>query len=197
MSDALTGRRAEAVSTNNRVTRRVLAVALFALLTALGAAVAVPLPGTLVPVTLQTLVVSLAGVLLGPFLGAASQAAYLMAGALGAPVFAAGRAGVGWLLGPTGGYLLAFPLAAAVTGWLAGPLRSSWNVRAALRLGFAILLGTAVIFAGGVAQLTLLTGDPVHALATGLVPFIAGDLLKVALALLIGMRFRARTLGWL
>ncbi|MGH7539390.1 MAG: biotin transporter BioY, partial [Gemmatimonadota bacterium] len=88
--------------------RRVIAVLAFAALTALGARIAVPLPGTPVPFTFQVVAVLLAGVLLGPRLGAASQAAYLAAGASGLPIFAAGG-GVAYLLGPTGGYLLAFP----------------------------------------------------------------------------------------
>ena len=104
----------------SRAHRRVMVVVAFALLTALSAYVAVPIPGTQVPVTLQTLVVVLSGALLGPGLGAAAQATYLTAGMLGAPVFSGGAAGLGWLFGPTGGYLLAFPAAAAVVGVLAG-----------------------------------------------------------------------------
>jgi biotin transport system substrate-specific component len=187
----------EAGVIGGRMGRRVLAVLFFAILTGLSASVAIPMPGTMVPVTLQSMIVSLAGVLLGPGLGAASQAAYLAAGALGAPVFANGAMGLGHLLGPTGGYLLAFPIAAAVTGRLAGRIPSAWTVPSVMRLGAAILIGTAVIFAGGAAQLTLLTGDPGKALELGVLPFIAGDLLKVAATLLVALRYRRRTLGWL
>jgi hypothetical protein len=94
--------------------RRALLLALFALLTALGAYVAVPLPVGPVPLSLQTLFVLLCGLLLGPRLGAAAQAAYLTAGFVGLPVFAQGFGGPGVLLGPTGGYLIAFPAAAAL-----------------------------------------------------------------------------------
>jgi len=181
----------------DRTGRRVLVVLLFAILTGVAASIAVPLPGTAVPITLQSMVVSLAGVLLGPGLGAASQATYLLAGALGAPVFANGALGMGHLLGPTGGYLLAFPVAAAVTGRLAGRVPPVWTVPSAMRLAAAIFIGTAVIFAGGAAQLALLTGDPTRAVQLGVLPFIAGDLLKVAATLLVALRYRRRTLGWL
>jgi biotin transport system substrate-specific component len=172
--------------------RRLAAVIAFALLTALGAYVSVPLPGTRVPVTMQTLIVSLAGALLGARLGAASQAIYVAAGALGAPVFAGGLAGIGVLLGPTGGYLLAFPLAAAVTGLLVKWAADDGSFAGSLRLGLAILLGTAVVFIGGASQLTLLTGDAERAIRLGVLPFIAGDLLKVVAAVLVTRRLAAR-----
>lgn len=190
-TEALTGVRA----------RRALAVVTFALLTALSARAAVWLPWTEVPVTLQTLVVSLSGVLLGPALGAASQALYVAAGAAGLPVFAAGG-GLAYLFGPTGGYLLAYPVAAAVTGLLA-PAPRAWGVdrRGELRhlalLAGAIFVGTLVVFIGGAAQLAVLTGDPERAVRLGVVPFIPGDLVKVLLALIIARRLRGRTLGLL
>ena len=83
------------------------------------AQIAIPLPGTPVPLTLQPFVVVLAGLLLGPLDAAGAMVAYLVLGALGAPVFAPmGPPGIARLLSPTGGYLLAYPLAAAVAGWL-------------------------------------------------------------------------------
>jgi biotin transport system substrate-specific component len=172
--------------------RQLAAVIFVALLTALGSYMRVPLPGTEVPVTMQTLIVSLAGALLGARLGAMSQALYLAAGALGAPVFAGGAAGLPWLFGPTGGYLLAFPLAAAVTGILVKRAADDGSLAGALRLGVAILLGTAVVFVGGASQLALLTGDPARAVQLGVLPFIAGDLLKVVAAVLVTRRLGAR-----
>jgi len=176
--------------------RRCAGVITFALLTALGSYAQVRVPGLLVPVTMQTLVVSLAGVLLGARLGALSQAAYLLAGALGAPVFAGGMGGFAHLMGPTGGYLLAFPLAAAVTGWLTARWVSAPGRVAVARLGLGILLGTFVVFMGGAAQLALLSGDPVNAVRVGVLPFLAGDVLKVIAATLVARRWgrRARTL---
>jgi biotin transport system substrate-specific component len=174
--------------------RRVLFVVLFALLTTLGARLAIPLPGTQVPVTMQTLFVTLAGALLGPYLGAASQLTYLAAGVAGLPVFAMG-AGFGYLLGPTGGYLLSYPLAAALTGKLSGSAQSGGA--GFLRSALAMLLASALILALGWAQLSLLNGDPRRALELGVLPFLAGDVLKVTLGALIAQRLRPRTLGLL
>ncbi|MGH7483720.1 MAG: biotin transporter BioY [Longimicrobiales bacterium] len=178
----------------SRSVRRGLAVCLFAVLTAIGAYVIVPLPVTPVPVTLQSLFVVLAGALLGPGLGAASQALYVAVGLAGLPVFSGAGAGVAHVLGPTGGYLIAFPAAAAVTGWLAP--RSGAAARSALviRLALALLAGSAVIFLGGLARLTLLTGDVGSALELGLFPFVPGGIVKLGLALLIASRLRRRTL---
>lgn len=178
----------------NTTARRVLAVVVFAVLTALGAHVAVPVPGTQVPITMQTLFVTLAGAMLGPYLGAASQVVYLLAGIAGAPVFAMGS-GFAYLLGPTGGYLLSYPLAAALTGVLCGHDRSTAGARAFARIAVAMLLASALILTMGWAQLSLLTGDAGRALRLGVLPFIVGDLLKVMLGALIALRLRPRTLG--
>ena len=97
-------------------TRRIVAIGLAALVVAASAQVVVPVPFSPVPMTLQPLAVIVIGALLGPTAGAAALVAYLMAGAAGLPVFSAGRAGAAWLVGPTGGYLLAFPVAAAAVG---------------------------------------------------------------------------------
>jgi biotin transport system substrate-specific component len=174
---------------------RIALVIGFAALTAAGAYVVVPVPGSPVPVTLQTLMVTLSGLLLGPALGAAAQATYLAAGAAGAPVFMGGMAGLPHLLGPTGGYLIAFPLAAWVAGWLAGPARrgaapagAGEHVRVHLRFALAALVASLVIFAGGAAQLSLLTGDVERAVRLGVVPFLIGDALKIAVAALLAGR---------
>lgn len=173
--------------------RRALAVAAFVLLTAIGARIAVPMVP--VPITMQTLAVSLAGLLLGARLGALSQVAYLALGAIGLPVFAQGI-GPAAFFGPTGGYLLAFPVAAAFTGWFAARVTRPGAAGVAV-LAFGTFLGTLVIFAGGWAQLAVITGDPLRALQVGVLPFLAGDVIKVLLAVLVAGRLRARTLGLL
>jgi biotin transport system substrate-specific component len=172
----------EASLTGTRALRRTAAVVAGALVVALGAQVAVPVPGTPVPITLQVLAVLLVGGMLGPGPGAASLVLYLVLGAAGLPVFApVGLPGVARLFGPTGGYLLALPLAAAVVGVAArGPRR--WA-----RLGAGLVLALAVIYAGGVAQLAILGGDLGIAWRMGSLPFILGDLAKLVVAgLLIG-----------
>ncbi|NIR44194.1 MAG: biotin transporter BioY [Gemmatimonadetes bacterium] len=171
----------------SRTARRIIGVAAFAVATAFGARLAVPIPGTPVPFTLQVMFVLLAGAALGPRLGAASQAAYLAAGALGAPIFAAGG-GLLYLLGPTGGYLLAFPLAAFAVGAIAG------RDGGALRLLAGLVAGVMVIHAGGVAWLSVMTDSPTRALALGVGPFLALDVVKIALVLLVSLRIRNRTL---
>jgi len=176
----------------HRAGRRVLAVLTFAVLTALSAWTEVHLPGNPVPVTLQSLMVVLSGALLGPTLGAASQVAYVAAGAMGLPVYSGGAGGFAWLFGPTGGYLLAFPLAAAAAGWIAGPARR--GLVASLRLGAAMLVGHAVIFGGGVSWLAIVTGDVGRAIALGFVPFALGSVLKSAAGWLVAYRLRGRTL---
>jgi biotin transport system substrate-specific component len=175
--------------------RRVFAVMTFALLTAFSAHVSAPLPGTAVPVSLQTLVVLMSGLLLGPALGAAAQTAYLMAGAAGLPVFAAGL-GLPYLFGPTGGYLLAFPAAAAVAGAVAVHARGGAFRQVAV-LSLACVLATLTVYAGGTAQLTLLTGDAAGAVRMGVLPFLVGDLAKLVIAVVLALRIRRRTLALL
>ncbi len=175
----------------NLTTRRVVAVLAFAAATALGARVAVPLPGDAVPVTLQTLFVVLSGLMLGPWLGAAAQATYLAAGLLGAPAFALGF-GPAALIGPTGGYLLAFPAAAWLAGQVAGAPRP--GLASLLRLTLAAVLGGAFILASGAAWLALFVGGTSQAIAAGILPFLVGDALKTALVLLIARSLRRRVL---
>lgn len=174
---------AGSVARTARASRRAAAVLAFAALTAVAARLAVPLPGTSVPFTLQVAAVLLAGFLLGPRLGAASQGLYVAVGAMGLPVFAAGG-GPAYLLGPTGGYLLAFPAAAALAGYLGrrGGL---------LLLAAGGVVGLAAIHLGGAAWLAVSLGAET-ALRMGVVPFLAGDLLKVALAALLAHRLRGR-----
>ncbi len=148
--------------------------------TALAARVAIPLPWSPVPLTGQTFAVLLAGALLGARRGALSQALYLAAGAAGMPVFAGGAAGPGSLLGPTAGYLLAFPLAAWVTGALA---ERGWD-RHFLSTAAAMLIGSAVILGLGTAGLTFFVPWD-RLIAAGFLPFVPGDLVKTALAALL------------
>jgi len=144
---------------------------------ALSAQLAIPLPGTPVPLTFTPFVVVLAGLLLGPLDAAGAMVAYLVLGALGAPVFAPmGPPALARLLSPTCGYLLAYPLAAAVTGWL-GAARPRFVQRAP-----AAMAGILVIYAGGLAQLMIITGSLATAAVMGVLPFAAADFLKALIA---------------
>jgi biotin transport system substrate-specific component len=172
--------RALTLTTTPLILRRVLAVLLGTALVATAAQVSLPLPGTPVPMTLQPLAVLLVGGFLGPGLGAASLILYLALGAVGMPVFTpVGLPGIGRVLGPTGGYLLAYPIAAFAVGKLAG------DGRRLARLALACLVGMVLIHLGGLAQLLLLTGSVRTAARFGTVPFLGGDLLKVAIAALV------------
>jgi biotin transport system substrate-specific component len=174
-STTVGSRRTSTIQT--RVLRRVVTAGLGALVVALSAQVVVPVPFSPVPMTLQPLAVLAVGGLLGSAAGVSALLLYIVLGALGLPVFAGGGSGILHLVGPTGGYLLAFPIAAGVTGALAGPVP-----RSPLRVLLACALGMVIIHAGGVAQLALLGGDPSLAMRVGFVPFLTGDLLKAGLA---------------
>jgi biotin transport system substrate-specific component len=156
-------------------------------LMAAGAQVAIPLPFTPVPLTLQVLVVVLSGFLLGVRRGASAQLSYLILGAVGAPVFAGFSGGLGHMLGPTGGYLFSYPLAAAAAG-LAFPTILAGTARwRALAIAIAAgLFGLAVIYALGTAWLAFQMQLPAgEALAQSVLPFVAVDVAKVVLASLI------------
>ena len=148
-------------------------------LTAFAAQVALPLPWTPVPLTGQTFAVLLTGAVLGPKRAFLAMALYLLEGAAGLPVFAGGAAGALEFAGPTGGYLLAFPFAAAATGALC---QRGWDRRFVTMLA-AMLLGSCVIFALGLSMLSRFVPASTL-LAQGLLPFVPGDLLKSALAAL-------------
>ncbi|MHC4427048.1 MAG: biotin transporter BioY [Planctomycetota bacterium] len=144
---------------------------------ALSAQAAVPIPFSPVPITGQTLACLLISALYGSRRGTACVAAYLIEGLCGLPVFAGGNAGVLHMFGPTGGYLVGFLGAAWVVGTMAD---RGWD----RRLKSAVLTmaaGTAVIFACGLAWLSVYVGRE-RVLAVGLAPFLPGALVKIALA---------------
>ena len=163
---------------------QVAAVVLAATLTAVAAQFSVPLPFTDVPFALTPLVVMLTGAALGSRLGCAAQLLYLAAGIAGLPVFVPSATlppGAMRLLGGTGGYLMAYPVAAFLTGWLA---ERGWDRRYLTSLA-AMIAGLIVIHAGGLAWRTVLLGSFDLALVTGVAPFVVPDLLKAALAALV------------
>ena len=167
---------------------RIASVLFVAVLTAAAAQISVPLPFTAVPLTLQPMVVLLGALALGSRLGAASQVLYLAAGIAGLPVFAASGVlppGPLRLLGPTGGYLMAYPIAAFLTGYLA----ERGFDRRYLTSVIAMLAGLMVIYAIGVTWLAVFA-RPIEgaapglsvAVLTGIYPFIVPDLIKLAIA---------------
>ncbi len=162
--------------------RRLALVGVFGFAAALAAAsqIAIPIPGTPVPATLQPMIVVLAGLMLGPKLGPASMMVFLTAGAIGLPVFTPGGApGILRFIGPTGGYLIAYPFAAFVAGFVS-TRRPSLMGRWA-----AAMLAMVVIFIGGLTQLTLYLGGVSQAIAAGVTPFALLDIAKAFIAALI------------
>ena len=147
------------------------------LLIALSAQIAIPLWFTPVPLTGQTFAVLLVGAALGSRRGAAALALYLLEGGIGLPFFAMGASG--WPAGPSGGYLLGFVAAAYVVGLLA---ERGWD-RRFVTAAVAMLAGEAAIYAVGLPWLGFYVG-PEKAVPLGLLPFIPGDAVKLALAAL-------------
>jgi biotin transport system substrate-specific component len=154
--------------------------------TAVAAQIAIPTPP--VPFTLQVLAVILSGHLLGARYGALAQAVYLLVGAVGVPVFAEFSGGPGVLLGPTGGYLISYPIAAAVAG-LSSPAVAGAARRRAIFSGFLWgCAGLAVIYALGAAWLAVVTKLPSGViLVQGVLIFVPFDLIKVSLATLVAV----------
>ncbi|MBZ9682041.1 MULTISPECIES: biotin transporter BioY [unclassified Mesorhizobium] len=151
------------------------AVVLGTLFLALSSYIEVPMVP--VPVTMQTFAVTLIGALYGWRLGAVTIAAWLVEGAVGFPVLAGGAAGIQHFVGPTGGYLFAFPVTGALVGWLA---ERGWNGNRVLPAFAAMLLGNLACLALGTAWLAVMIGAE-KAITFGFVPFIVGGLLKSAL----------------
>src|SRR6059058_4181809 len=154
----------------------VLLVVGASILIALAAQVAIPIPFSPVPLTMQPLAVLFIGIALGASRGAAAATLYLLEGLAGLPVFAQGHGGALWLIGPTAGYLYSYPAAAWLAGWFSERGWGSTIVRAVT----GMLAALAVIYAGGWAWLATLT-SPRAALAAGVLPFILADAVKIAL----------------
>lgn len=168
LADLLPGSRSRAASA--------LLVLSGAAFVGVAAQVGVPLPGTPVPFTLQTLAVLLVGAGLGARLGGASLALYALAGAAGVPWFADGSSG---LVFASAGYVLGFVPAAVLVGWCA----ERRGDRTVLRTAATMLLGTAVVYACGVSVLMHVTGlDLLAGLEAGVRPFLVGDAIKIATA---------------
>ena len=159
------------------VVRQVGLVIGFSLLTALAAQVVIPIGP--IPITGQTFAVLLTGALLGSRLGAMAMIAYLIEGASGLPFFSAGHGGLLYLMGPTGGYLIAFPAAAYITGAFA---EHDWD-RRFLTAAAAMAIGSAIIMLSGWAWFSVvMRTSPMLTLYATVIKFIPGDIIKISLA---------------
>src|SRR5690349_5970726 len=149
-------------------------------LIAIAAQIAIPLPFTPVPLTLQPLAVIFIGVALGSTRGAAAAALYLLEGFSGLPVFAQGHGGPMWLLGATAGFLYSYPFAAYVSGFIS---ERGWG-SSMLRAVTGMLLALGVIYLGGWSWLAMITNARA-AFAAGVAPFVLADIVKVALGAML------------
>ena len=158
-------------------------IGLFAAVIAVCAQIQIPLPGG-VPLTLQTLAVTLAGIALGPAKGCAAAAAYVAAGAAGLPVFSGFAGGMGILFGPTGGFILSFPLMALTAG--IGGITGRRIYTAA-----GIFFGMTVNYLCGTVFFSYITAVNLGiSFARCVLPFIPGDVIKMAAAILIGEKVK-------
>jgi len=164
--------------------RWVVLASLMAALTAVGAYIHIPIGP--VPIVLSTLFVILSGLLLGSRWGLASMGLYLLVGAIGMPVFAGGKGGFVHFIGPTGGYLFGYALASWMTGFI------SERSRASLILDiFAVIIGSFAIYGLGVPWLKIVTQMSwSKALMVGLIPFLIGDVIKGAVAVVLARSVR-------
>ncbi|MBN1931390.1 MAG: biotin transporter BioY [Desulfobacterales bacterium] len=164
--------------------RMMVYASLLAALTAAGAYIAIPIGP--IPIVLQNLFIFLTGLLLGSKWGVASVAVYLLAGASGLPVFAGGTGGLGRLLGPTGGYLLGYLPAVYLIGFISEKMNHRRFYDA-----LAVVCGTIIIYACGIAWLKTITGMTLtKTLAVGMYPFLPGDVLKIVAAVIIAKSLR-------
>jgi biotin transport system substrate-specific component len=169
--------------------RQVAIVVGASLFVALCAHITIPLPLTPVPLTVQNFGVLLVGLLLGSRRGFAALALYLAEGAMGMPVFSpVGVRGITHLLGPTGGFLLAYPLVAWIAGYVMEHGRTSFA-----RAAMGGLLGDVVLFAGGLTWLAILTHSVTQAVRWGLYWFLFAEVIKVMMAAGIATRWQRRS----
>ncbi|WP_440952914.1 biotin transporter BioY [Methanococcoides sp. FTZ1] len=165
--------------------RKMVYASLFAALTAIGAYITIPLGP--IPFTLQVVFVLMAGAMLGSKWGSISMIVYTLLGIAGLPVFSGGASGIGVILGPTGGYIIGFIAAAFVVGFLFENYRTEKLPINAMY----VLTGSAVIYAFGLSHLMIVANMSfIQAVTVGLLPFIGGALVKVAVAAYIATRYR-------
>ncbi len=178
-------------SSTNQLRMTVYA-SLMAALVAAGAFIVIPIGP--VPIVLQNMFVLLTALLLGRNWALASIAVYLLAGAIGLPVFSAGRGGFAHFVGPTGGYLLSYIIVVYVVGWISDKFGSPYSKQESRRMIvdiIAMLIGSLIVYACGVPWLKVVTGMPwSKAVTVGVLPFLIGDTAKIVAAAFIAIILR-------
>jgi biotin transport system substrate-specific component len=172
-----------------RVLVRLVLTALFAALISAGAFISVPIGP--VPFVLQNFFTLLAGLVLGPFLGTTAVALFIIAGAIGVPVFSNNGSpmGIARLIGPTGGYYAGYLLSALAAGLIIGVPKQGQKIKV-WRMGLAAVAGMYIVYIPGLIRLKFFLDTWPKTLAAGLYPFIIGDAIKTIMAALITPRLR-------
>nr|WP_317332976.1 biotin transporter BioY [uncultured Romboutsia sp.] len=166
-------------------TNELVICALFASLTAILTQISIPLP--VVPLTMQIFAVALCGLVLGKRLGFISQIIYVLLGAIGLPVFAQFRGGLGIILGPTGGFILSFPIIAFVVGYFSEKFKSIVGIM------FGMICSLLISYIIGTLQFCLVTNsDFIKGLTICVVPFIIVDITKLSFATVVGKHILKR-----
>jgi|SRR3712207_953142 len=173
------------MSKNKFSTRDLCIIALFTALTAVMSQISIPLPFGPIPFTLQTFAIYLCAIILGSRLGTISQIIYVLLGAIGIPVFASFSGGLQCILGPTGGFIIAFPIVTFIVGKITSKNKSTI-------LTFTELIFTLIfLYAMGITQLCFITKMPLlKAIMVGAVPFIPLDIVKIIIAYIIGVKIK-------
>ncbi len=175
--------------TTSKALDAIIGVTFFIMATALGAYIRIPVPGTPVPITLQTFFVVLSGAVLGSRLGLFSQAGYIVLGALGMPIFQGYTFGMAHILGPTGGYLVGFMAASFLTGKiLEGESRNLFKITASFAIGNVVLYTLGVLWLMLIYRISF-----VNAIAIGVLPFFTIELAKIFLAAVLYSKISNRS----
>ena len=165
-------------------TKRLVKISLFVSILCILSLFSIPI-GT-VPITLQTFGIFLIGILLGPYDGSLAVLGYLLLGSIGLPVFVGGKGGISVLIGPTGGYLVSFPIVAFILGYLT-------KIKSEVIRFLVLLLSVFIVYAFGVCYLKYVTGmDFIKSIKIGMVPFIIPDIIKAVAAYFISLELDKR-----
>ncbi|PRR80757.1 biotin transporter BioY [Clostridium vincentii] len=168
--------------------RKQILCAIFAAVIAILAQITIPLPFTVVPITMQVFAIILTGIILGARLGSFTVLIYILLGAVGAPVFVQFKGGFQTLIGPTGGYLIAYPITAAIIGYFSYKYKKNY-----LMIFLGGVLGLAVCYSIGTTQLMFVANlTPRAALMAGVIPFVPLDILKLILAIIVGTKIQSK-----
>lgn len=175
----------------NSFSRNIVFVALFAAISAVSGFLAVPVPGTPVPIVLQNMMVVLSGMLLGPLLGTASTLLFVVAGLLGLPILSGGTGGFAKLMSPTGGFIVGYVISSLVAGLVMGRPVYGKKVSLIKTIG-AAFLGFAVMYIPGVLHfMNIIEANLKETLMLCVIPYLPGDLLKLILCVLLSMTLRS------